>query len=58
MKKTTKLLISLTSALLVAGNALALTGCGTGNGVSGINTGNAEVTAYNGEKVTISVEKL
>ena len=53
MKKTTKFLISLTSALLVAGNALTLTGCG-GGGVSGINTGNVEVTAYNGEKVTIS----
>ena len=53
MKKTTKFLISLTSALLVAGNAFALTGCGEG-GVSGINTGKVEVTAYNGEKVTIS----
>ena len=54
MKKTTKFLISLTSALLVASNALALTGCGASGGVSGINTGNVEVTAYNGEKVTIS----
>ncbi len=53
MKKKTKFLLSLTSALLVAGNALALTGCGEG-GVSGVVTGDYEVVAYNGEKVTIN----
>ena len=53
MKKTTKFLISLTSAVLMASNALALTGCGGGS-VSGAVTGDVEVTAYDGSEVTIS----
>ena len=53
MKKITKLLISLTSSLLVAGNVASLAACGGGT-VSGINTGDAEVVAYDGSQVTIS----
>ena len=56
MKKTTKLMLTLTSSLLVAVNALSLASCGGKNngGVSGINTGDVTVTAYNGEAVTIT----
>ena len=53
MKKITKLLISLTSSLLVAGNVASLAACGGGS-VSGINTGDVEVVAYDGSEVTIS----
>ena len=56
MKKTTKFMLTLTSSLLVAVNALSLASCGDKNngGVSGINTGDVTVTAYNGEAVTIT----
>ncbi|MBE5739402.1 MAG: extracellular solute-binding protein [Clostridiales bacterium] len=55
MKKTTKILLSLTSSLLVAVNALSLTACGGDKGgVSGIQTGDVGVTAYDGSKVTIT----
>ena len=53
MKKITKLLISLTSSLLVAGNVASLAACGGGS-VSGISTGDVEVVAYDGSDVTIS----
>ncbi len=53
MKKPTKFLMSLTSALLIAGNTLALTSCGD-SGVSGIVTGNVDAVAYDGSAVTIS----
>lgn len=53
MKKITKLLFSLTSSLLVAGNVLALTSCGE-EAVSGVSTGDVPVVAYEGGEVTIS----
>ena len=53
MKKSTKLLISLTSSLMIAGNVIALSSCGGGS-VSGIATGDVEVVAYDGSEVTIS----
>ena len=53
MKKTTKLLFSLASSLLIAGNVLAMASCGEET-VSGVTTGDVPVVAYEGEKVTIS----
>lgn len=52
MKKINKLLISLTSSLLVAGNVLALGSCGSST-VSGVNTGDVDAVAYDGSEVTI-----
>ncbi len=51
MKKSTKLLISLTSALLVAGNTLALTSCG---GANDLVTGDVKAVAYDGSKTTVT----
>ena len=53
MKKSTKLLASLAATLLVAGSVLPMAACSEET-VSGITTENIPVTAYNGEKVTIS----
>jgi len=53
MKKTTKLLFSLASSLLIAGNVLAMTSCGKET-VSGVTTGEVPVVGYEGGDVTIS----
>ena len=53
MKKFTKTLLSITSSLLIAGNVMTMASCGKET-VSGITTGDVDVVAYNGEKVTIS----
>ncbi len=53
MKKSTKMLISLTSSLLIAGNVLAMSSC-KDSAVSGINVGNVKSVAYDGSKITIS----
>ena len=53
MKKITKTLLSITSSLLIAGNVMTMASCGKET-VSGITTGDVDVVAYNGEKVTIS----
>ena len=53
MKKSTKLLFSLASSLLIAGNVLAMTSCGE-EAVSGVMTGDVPVVAYDGGEVTIS----
>ena len=54
MKKINKLLISLTSMLLIGSNVLPLASCNNGGGVAQIEKGDVETVAYNGEKVTIS----
>ena len=53
MKKNTKLLFSLASSLLIAGNVLAMTSCGKET-VSGVTTGEVPVVGYEGGDVTIS----
>lgn len=53
MKKITRLLFSLTSCVLIAGNVLAMASCKEET-VSGVTTGDVPVTAYDGEEVTIS----
>ena len=54
MKKISKLLFSLSSSLLIAGNVLAMTSCGGKETVSGVTTGDVPVVAYDGSNVTIS----
>lgn len=53
MKKTTKFLASATAALLVAGSAMSFSSCGEG-GLTGIVTGDVNVTAYDGSAVTVT----
>ena len=54
MKKFNRFLFSAAALLMVAGNVGTMAACKDGGSVSGITTGDVNVVAYNGEKVTIS----
>lgn len=53
MKKTTKFFASIAATALVAGSVMPMASC-AGDTVSGINSGNVNVVAYDGNAVTIS----